>query len=203
MSTAALLGTRMKRKEDPRLIQGRGHYVDDIKLDGMLHMGFVRSVHPHARIKSVDAAAARAMPGVIGVFTGAGLKGKLGQVPCAAGIEGLKVPGHPCLAVDKVSHVGEPIAAVVATSPYTVRDAVHKVEVDYESLAAVVDPLKAVEKDSPLVHEQFGDNVAFVAKLEGGDWKAVEGEATLKPIKQRFINQRLAPVAIETRGVVA
>jgi len=203
MGTAPILGTRMKRKEDPRLIQGRGHYVDDIKLDGMLHMAFVRSVHPHARLKSVDAATALAMPGVVGVFTGADLKGKLGQVPCAAGIEGLKVPGHPCLAVDKVSHVGEPIAAVVATSPYTVRDAVHKVEVDYESLAAVVDPLKAVEKDSPLVHEQFGDNVAFVTKLEGGDWKAVEGEASVKLIKQRFINQRLAPVAIETRGVVA
>src|SRR5215831_11112948 len=118
MSTAALLGTRMKRKEDPRLIQGRGHYVDDIKLDGMLHMAFVRSVYPHARIKSVDVSGALAMPNVIGVFTAADLKGKLGQIPCAAGIEGLKVPDHPCLASEKVGYVGEPIAAVVATSPY-------------------------------------------------------------------------------------
>ena len=203
MATVPLLGTRMKRKEDPRLIQGRGHYVDDIKLDGMLHMAFVRSVYPHARIKSVDVSTALAMPGVMVVFMGADLKGKLGQVPCAAGMEGLKVPEHPCLAIDKVSYVGEPIAAVVATSTYTARDAVHKVEVDCEPLPAVVDPLKALEKGSPLVHEHFGDNVAFVAKLEGGDWKAVEADATLKVIKQRFINQRLAPVAIETRGVVA
>jgi carbon-monoxide dehydrogenase large subunit len=203
MATAPLLGTRVKRKEDPRLIQGRGHYVDDIRLDGMVHMGFVRSVYPHARIKSVEASAALAMPGVIAVFTGAELKGKLGQVPCAAGIEGLKVPEHPCLAVGEVRYVGEPIAAVVATSAYAARDAVHAVEVDYEPLRAVIDPLKALEKDSPLVHDQLRDNVAFVAKLQGGDWKAVDGDAGLKVIKQRFINQRLAPVAMETRGVIA
>ncbi len=203
MATTPFLGTRVKRKEDPRLIQGRGHYVDDVKLEGMAYMAFVRSVYPHARIKSIDASAALAVPGAIAVFTGKDLKGKLGQVPCAAGIAGLKVPAHPCLAAEKVCHVGEPIAAVVATSRYAARDAVHKVEVDYESLPVVADPLKALEEGSPLVHEQFGDNVAFVTKLEGGDWKAVEADANLKVIKQRFINQRLAPVAIETRGVVA
>ena len=198
-----LLGERIKRKEDPRLIQGRGHYVDDLKLDGMLHMAFARSVHAHARVKSVNVAAARAHPGVVAVYTGADLKGKVGLVPCAAGMEGLKVPDHPCLAVDKVCYVGEPVAAVVARDRYVARDAADLIEVDYEPLPAVVDPEKALAAGSPRIHEKLGDNVAFVAKLEGGDWKSVEADKSLKVIKQRMINQRLAPVSMETRGVIA
>jgi len=198
-----LLGERIKRKEDPRLIQGRGHYVDDVKLDGALHMAFARSVYAHARVKSVDVAAARALPGVVAVYTGSDLKGKLGLVPCAAGMEGLKIPDHPCLAIDKVCYVGEPVAAVVARDRYIARDAADLIEVDYEPLPAVTDPEKALAKGSPLLHEKLGDNVAFVAKLEGGDWKSVEADKNLKVIKQRMINQRLAPVSMETRGVIA
>ncbi|HLY59555.1 MAG TPA: xanthine dehydrogenase family protein molybdopterin-binding subunit [Terriglobia bacterium] len=202
MSTK-LLGERIKRKEDPRLIQGRGHYVDDIKLDGMLHMAFVRSVYPHARIKKVDTAAAQALPGVVAVYTGHDIQGKLGLVPCAAGMEGLKIPDHPCLAIDKVCYIGEPIAAVVARDRYLARDAADLIEVDYDPLPAVTDPLKALAKGSNIIHEKFGDNVAFEAKLEAGDWKAVEADLPLKVIKQRFINQRLAPISMETRGVIA
>ncbi len=198
-----LLGERIKRKEDPRLIQGRAHYVDDIKLDGMLYMAFARSIHAHARIGSVNVSAAQASPGVVHVFSGRDLKGKVGLVPCAAGIEGLKVPEHHCLAVDKVCYVGEPVAAVVATDRYLARDAADKIEIDYEPLPAVTDPEKALGKDSPRVHEKFGDNVAFVAKLEGGDWKTIQADERLKVIKQRFVNQRLAPVSMETRGVIA
>ncbi len=198
-----LLGERMKRKEDPRLIQGRGHYVDDLKLDGMLHMAFTRSIHAHARILGINDAAARALPGVVDVLTGKDLKGKLGLVPCAVGMEGLKIPEHPCLADDKVRYVGEPVAAVVARDRYLVRDAAEKIEVDYEPLPAVTNPEKALDKNSPRVHEKFPDNVAFVAKLEGGNWKAAESDKSLKVIKQRLINQRLAPAAMETRGVIA
>jgi carbon-monoxide dehydrogenase large subunit len=198
-----LLGARIKRKEDPRLIQGRGHYVDDVKLDGMVHMAFTRSVHAHARLKSVNVSAARSHPGVVAVYTGADVRGKLGLVPCAAGMEGLKVPEHPCLAADKVCYVGEPVAAVVARDAYVARDAADLIEVDYEPLPAVTDPEKALAKGSPLIHEKLGDNVAFVAKLEGGDWKAVDADKSLKVIKQRMINQRLAPVSMETRGVIA
>src|SRR6266571_4235102 len=198
-----LLGERIKRKEDPRLIQGRGHYVDDVKLGGMLHMAFARSVHAHARVKSVNVSAARAHPGVVAAYTGADLKGKVGLVPCAAGMEGLKVPDHPCLAVDKVCYVGEPVAAVVARDRYVARDAVDLIERDYEPLPAVVDPEKALATGSPRLHEKLGDNVAFVAKLEGGDWKSVEADKSLKVIKQRMINQRLAPLSMETRGVIA
>ena len=198
-----LLGERIKRKEDPRLIQGRAHYVDDIKLDGMLYMAFVRSVHAHACIRKVDTAAAKVLPGVIAVYTGHDIKGKLGLVPCAAGMEGLKIPDHPCMAMDKVCYIGEPIAAVVARDRYVARDAADMIEVDYDPLPAVTDPMKALEEGSNLVHEKFGDNIAFVAKLDAGDWKAVEADKTIKVIKQRFINQRLAPISMETRGVIA
>lgn len=198
-----LLGERVKRKEDPRLIQGRGHYVDDLKLDGMLYVAFVRSAHAHARIKRIDDSAARAHSGVVDVITGSEIKGKLGLIPCAAGMEGLKVPEHPCLGVDKVCYVGEPLAAVFALDRYVARDAADKIEVEYEPLPAVTDPEKALQKNSPRVHEKLPDNVAFVAKLEGGDWKAVEQNQSLKVVKQRLINQRLAPLSIETRGVIA
>ncbi|HVB28309.1 MAG TPA: xanthine dehydrogenase family protein molybdopterin-binding subunit [Terriglobia bacterium] len=203
MATTKLLGKRIKRKEDPRLIQGRGHFVDDIKLDGMLHMAFARSPYGHARIISIQTEAARNAHGVLSVLTGDDLKGKLGPVPCAAGMEGLKVPAHPCLAGERVRYVGEPVAAVVATNRYLAADAAAQVVVEYDMLPAVTGMDKALESGSPRVHESFGDNVAFVARLEGGDWKTVAADPAIKVIKQRLINQRVGPMAMETRGVVA
>ena len=198
-----LLGERIKRKEDPRLIQGRGHFVDDIKLDRMLHMAFARSPYGHARVTSINTETARNAPGVVAVLTSEDLKGNLGQLPCAVGMEGLKIPDHPCLAVGRVRYVGEPVVAVVATDRYLAADAAAQVEVEYEILPVVTDMDKALESGSPLIHESFGDNIAFTAKLEGGDWKAVEADSAVKVIKQRLINQRLGPMAMETRGVVA
>jgi carbon-monoxide dehydrogenase large subunit len=202
MSTK-LLGERIKRKEDPRLIQGRGHYVDDIKLPGLLHMAFVRSVHAHARLKSVNIEAAKSMPGVIAVFVSKDTKGELGPVPCVAGMEESKIPENHCLAADEVCYVGQPVAAIVATDRYIARDATDAVEVDYEPLPTVSDLLGAVAEGSPGAHADFSDNIAYVVKLQGGDWKTVEGDTSLKVIKQRLINQRLGPVAMETRGVIA
>ena len=198
-----LLGERIKRKEDPRLIQGRGHYVDDIKLGGMLHMAFARSPYGHARITSIHTEAARNAPGVVAVLASGDLKGKLGQVPCAAGMKGLKVPHHPCLAEERVRYVGEPVVAVVATDRYLATDAAAQVEIEYEMLPAVTSMDKAIESGSTLVHESFGDNIAFRDQLEGGDWKTVESDSSVRVITQRLINQRLGPVAMETRGVVA
>jgi carbon-monoxide dehydrogenase large subunit len=198
-----ILGERIKRKEDPELIQGRGHFVDDFKLDGMLHMAFARSPHGHARIVSINTEAARNAPGVVAILTGEDIKGKLGFVPCAAGMEGLKVPDHPCLAIERVRYVGEPVAAVIATDRYLATDAANLIEVEYDMLPAVTDMEKALEKGAPLVHESFGDNIAFTAKLEGGDWKSIEGDPSVKVLKQRLINQRLGPTAMETRGVIA
>jgi carbon-monoxide dehydrogenase large subunit len=203
MAVAKYVGTRTKRKEDPRLITGLSTYVDDVKLPGLLHVVIVRSIHAHARIKSVKISSAQELPGVVAVVTGEEIKGKLGSIPCAAQIPDLKVPSHPVLAIGKVRYVGEAIAAVVAGDRYVAQDAADLVEVNYEPLAAVVDPLKALEPGSTVIHEECKDNIAFVTKTAAGDVAKAFREAEAPIIKQRMINQRLIPMAMETRGVVA
>ncbi len=196
------IGKPLKRKEDPRLIQGLAHYVDDIVLPGMLYAAIVRSPYAHAKIRSVDVSKARVAPGVALVLTGADLRGSITMVPCAAQIPDMKPAPRPVLALDRVRFVGEGVAVVVASNAYAARDAQDLIEVDYEPLTPVVDPEKAMEKGAPVLHEGNEDNVAYRWELEGGDVKAAFEKAD-KIIKQRFINQRLIPAAMETRGVVA
>ncbi len=196
------VGMAMKRKEDPRLIQGLAHYVDDIQMTGMVYACVVRSPYAHAKIKSVDMSKARTAPGVVAVLTGEDTRGVIGDVICAAVLPDMKPATRPMLAVDKVRFVGEPVAVVVASDRYAARDAVDLVEVDYDPLQAVVDPEKAIAKDSTLLYEQFGDNVAFRWHLEGGDVAKAFKEAD-RVVQCRMVNQRLIPVAMETRGVVA
>ena len=155
-----MIGAPIKRREDPRLIQGLSHYVDDIKLVGTLHCAFLRSDYAHAAINSIDTSAAKELPGVVTVITAEDL-GEVGGIPCGAEIPDLKVPDHPALAVGRVRFVGEPVAAVVATDAYVARDALDLIEVDYEELPAVTDLDKAVEADSPLIYDDFGDNIGF------------------------------------------
>ena len=203
MATATrYIGKPMKRKEDPRLIQGLGHYVDDLQLAGMHYVGIIRSPYAHARIRSVDTGKARTAPGVAAVFTGEDLRGAIGPVPCAAQIPDMKMALRPVLALEKVRFVGEPVAAVVAADRYAARDAVDLVEVDYEPLTPVVNPEKALAKGAPLLYEEFKDNVAYRWELEGGDLKKAFKQAD-KVIRQRLLNQRLIPMAMEPRGVVA
>ena len=197
-----LIGARIKRREDPRLIQGLSHYVDDIKLVNTLHCTFLRSDYAHADIKSINTEAAESLSGVVKVITGADIQGKVGSIPCAAEIEGLKVPDHPALAVDRVRFVGEPIAAVVATDPYIARDALDLIEVEYDELPVVVDLDKAIEPDSTVIYDEFDDNVAFTMPLDAGDVDAAFAEAD-HVVSQRFVNQRLIPNSIEPRGVLA
>ncbi len=202
MAVTQYVGTRTKRREDPRLITGSSTYVDDIKLVGLVHVAIVRSVYAHARIKSIDVSHARKVSGVLAVVTGEELKGKVGSVPCAAQIPDLRVPPHPVLALGTVRYVGEAIAVVVAEDRYVARDAADLVEVDYEPLPAVTDALKALEPNSTRVHEEYNDNLAFSTKSTAGDVdKAFREGDTI--IKQRMVNQRLIPMAMETRGVVA
>ncbi|HJY88257.1 MAG TPA: glyceraldehyde dehydrogenase subunit alpha [Candidatus Acidoferrales bacterium] len=203
MTTAMrYIGKALKRKEDPRLIKGLAHYVDDIRLPEMHYLGIVRSPHAHARIRSVDVSKAKSAPGVVAVLTGADLRGAIGLVPCAAQIPEMKIALRPVLADDRVRFVGEPVAAVVAGDRYAARDAMDLVGVDYEPLTPVVNPEKALAKGAPVLHEQYNDNVAYRWKLEGGDLKKAFKQAD-KVIRQRIINQRLIPVAMEPRGVVA
>jgi carbon-monoxide dehydrogenase large subunit len=201
-SAASYVGRPMKRKEDPRLIQGLAQYVDDLRLPEMLQAAFVRSPHAHARIRSIDTSKALGAPGVLAVLTGEDVREALGMVPCAAQIPDMKMALRPALALGRARFVGEPVAVVVASDRYLARDAAELVDVDYEPLTAVVDPEKALAKGAPVLYEQHKDNVAYRWELEGGDVKKAFARAD-RVIKQRMINQRLIPVAMEPRGVLA
>src|SRR2546428_3763117 len=195
------VGQRVKRTEDPRLIKGLAHYVDDIRLPDTLHVAFVRSLYAHARINGVDASDALKAPGVVAVYTGKDVAEKIGPVPCASALPDLKVPDYRVLATDKALFVGHPIAAVVATNKYAARDAVDLISVEYEELPAVVD-VEAAAKGGTVIHEKFGDNVAYKLTSGEGDIEAALNSAD-RIVTQKMIHQRLAPIAMETRGVLA
>ncbi len=199
--TEKLVGKRIRRREDPRLITGAATYVEDLKLPGMHHACIVRSPHAAAKIKSIDTKAALAHPGVEAVFTYSDIE-NVGPVPCGASLPGLRVPFHSILAKDRVYFVGHPVAVVVATDRYVAADAVDLVEVDYEPTQAVADPEKAIAPGAPAVHPEWPDNTAFTYHQEGGDTEKAFAEAEIV-IKQRITSQRLIPTAMETRGVVA
>ena len=196
-----LVGKRIRRREDPRLITGTATYVDDIVLPGMLYAAIVRSPHAAANIRSIDIAAAAAAPGVVAVFTGKDTA-QIGPVPCGGSLPGLRVPHHYILAVDRVYLVGHPVAVVVASNQYLARDAAELVEVDYDVLPAVADPEKAIAPGAAAVHPEWPDNVAFNYHQEGGDVDQAFAEADVI-VKQRITSQRLIPSAMETRGMVA
>src|SRR6266481_1756139 len=198
---AKYVGQRVKRTEDPRLIQGLGHYVDDIKLPDTLHVAFLRSMYAHAKIKSIDTSEASHAPGVVAVYTGADVAGKIGPVPCAGALPGLKIPHYTVLATDRVTFVGHPIAAVVATDKYAARDAIDLIMVDYEELPVVVDVEEAA-RGGPLVYEEYGDNIAYKLTAGEGDIEAAL-KSSDRVITQRIVHQRLAPIAMEGRGVLA
>jgi len=200
MAFTSMMGARVTRREDPRLITGRSTYVDDLKLARMAYAAFVRSPYAHAKIARVDTRAAKASPGVFAVYTSDDLQG-VGDVPTAPQIEGLKVPKHPPLARRKVAHVGEPVVAVIANTPEAARDAAELIEVDYEELPAVID-LEQAAKGEPYVHDEFGTNVAFTMAVGAGDVDGAFAQAAVK-VSERLVNQRLAPVSIEPRGMVA
>lgn len=205
-----LFGTAIRRREDPRLITGSATYTDDIRLPGMAHAAFLRSPHAHARIRRIDVSKAAALPGVVAVFTGADLEGQVGTIPTAWLIPAsdLKTPPHPALARDRVRYVGDAVAMVVAEDPYTARDALDLIEVEYEPLPAVVDQEKAMQPGAPQLHDGVPGNVAF-------HWTAGDRDKTARAIadaqsapdgvvvRQRLRNHRLIPNAMETRGAVA
>jgi aerobic carbon-monoxide dehydrogenase large subunit len=201
-SSSKYFGRAMKRLEDPRLLKGDATYVDDLQLAGVVHAEFVRSPHANANIRSINTDAAKKLPGVIGVFTGADINEKAGTIPCATPLPGGKSPVHTVLAGTRVYFVGHPVAVVVAKTRAIARDALELIEVDYEPLPAVIDPEKALENDSPFAHPELGTNVAFTWSLAGGDLDAAFSEAD-QVLKLRILHQRLTPMAIEPRGCAA
>jgi len=196
------VGKRVKRTEDPRLVRGLAHYVDDVRLPDTLHVAILRSPHAHAKLRRISTDAAAKSPGVVRVVTGADLDGKVGGVVCAAAMDGLKIPPHPVLAMGKVRYVGEPIVAVVADDPYRAYDALDLIEVDYDPLPAVTDPEVAATAASPVLHEELGDNIAFRWNLAGGDIDGAFAKAD-HVVKGKLVHQRLIPNAMEPRGVLA
>lgn len=199
--TELLVGKRIRRREDPRLITGTATYVEDIQMPGMHHAIVVRSPHAAAKIRSIKTNAAQEAPGVVAVFTGDDTK-HVGPVPCGASLPGLRIPHHHILATERVYFVGHPVAVVVATDKYLARDAADLVEVDYDVLNAVADPIKAIAPGAPPVHPEWPDNVSFHYHQEGGEVDQAFAEADVI-VKQRITSQRLVPNAMETRGVVA
>jgi len=202
-----LMGAEVKRKEDPRLVTGGSTYVGDVVLPGLHHVAFVRSPHAHARIRGIDTAAALRRPGVRAVFTGADIRGHCAPLPLAGGGEGgasQEAGGrrHLALSLDRVRHVGEAVAAVVAGSEAAARDAAEDVRVDWEPLPAVTDVFAAMADGAPRLHDDAPRNVEHENRISAGEVDAAFGRAR-RVVRQRMVNQRLCGVPMEGRAVLA
>ncbi len=206
-----LVGERIKRREDPRLIRGQGTYVDDLKMFGMLHVAFKRSDVAHGHIRSVDTTAAEGLPGVEAVLTGAQVAEFVGPMPIGTPSPS---PDHHPVAIETVRYVGEPVAVVVATDRYTARDAADAIVVVYDVLPAVVDTERAMTGQPAQIHADFENNLAVALVPSGtgvsADTQTIDDTAIDRAfadadvvVSQRMWNQRLAPTAMEPRGVVA
>jgi len=200
-TTPKFVGMRVLRKEDPRLITGTATYTDDIVLPGMVYAQFVRSPHAHARIKRVDTAKAKQAPGVVAVLSGADAAAT-GTLPLFVNVPGIKQSKHFPIAADKVRYAGDAVAVVVADSHAAARVAAALVDVEYELLPVVVDGEKALAPGAPIIHEDLGTNLACTYPFKGGDIDKAFADAEIV-VKQRLVNQRLIPNAMEPRSVVA
>ncbi len=200
----AVIGTRYARREDAPILTGEARYVDDLAAPGALHVALVRSPHAHARVNSIDSEAASAMPGVIAVLTGADLVGEwAGPMPCAwPVVEDMKSPAHFPVTPDKARYVGDAVAVVVAQSANAAKDAADTVVVDYEVLPAVID-LEDSLADGVIINDDLGTNLAYTWELKPDEAKVDAAfAAAAHVIKERYIQQRLIPSAMEPRGVL-
>ena len=203
-ATASLMGASVKRKEDARFITGKGRFTDDINLAGQAYAAFVRSPFAHARIARIDATAAKAMPGVQAVFTGADLKqGGVNPLPVGWLHEGIQIAEHHAIAVDTARHAGEAVAVVIADTAAGARDAADAVQVDYDELPAVAAAVDALKPGAPQLHANAPGNVAFTWQLgdDAATGAAIRGAKTV--VKQHLVNTRLIANAIEPRACVA
>ncbi|MFL6974054.1 MAG: xanthine dehydrogenase family protein molybdopterin-binding subunit, partial [Xanthobacteraceae bacterium] len=206
--SATGIGAAVRRREDLRFITGRGHYTDDFSRPGQGHAHFIRSAHAHAKIVKVDASAAEGRPGVH-VLTGADLAAdKIGNLICGWMIHSkdgspMKMAPHPALAKDKVCHVGDPVAVVIADSLAEARDAAEQVNVEYEVLPAVADPAQAKRTGAPQIHEVAPNNTIYEWHL-GDKQKTDAAFASAKHVASLDLtNNRLVPNAIEPRAAIA
>ena len=205
MSTAParVFGSGIRRREDPRLLTGTARYTADITLPGMTYAAALRSPHGHARIRKIDTSRAKRAPGVVGVYTGVDSAASLQPIPCAWLIPNsdLKIAPYYAMARDVVRYVGDAVAVVVADSAVQAYDAIDLIDVDYEPLPAVVDPEMASKDGAPQLHAEAPNNVAFHWTVAGGDIDAAFKSAEVV-VRDRIIQQRLIPTAMEPRGAV-
>jgi carbon-monoxide dehydrogenase large subunit len=199
---AKYVGSPIKRREDPRFIQRRGSYVANLKLPNMAYLAIKRSPYAHARIRGIETEAAKALPGVIDVFTGADTS-DLGMLPSGWNVPGIKVPANRCLQTDKVRHVGDRVAMVVAETPYIAEDALDLIEVDYEPLPAIMGARAASEAGAPLVHDEIANNTSYVWALGNKDETEKAFAEADKVVELELVNQRLVATAIEPRAALA
>jgi carbon-monoxide dehydrogenase large subunit len=202
---AGVLGSRRLRKEDPPLLTGESRFTADLPIPGSLHLALVRSPYAHARITSIDLSGALASPGVVAAYTGADLTGLwAAPMPCAWPVTAdMKNPAHYPIAVSKVSYQGDAVAAVLATSEAAARDAVEAVVVQYDALPAVID-LEDALSDRVVIHEDLGTNKSYTWDLKiGEDAVAAAFASAAHTVKERYVQQRLIPMAMEPRAVAA
>jgi aerobic carbon-monoxide dehydrogenase large subunit len=206
--SATGIGAAVRRKEDFRFITGKGQYTADINRPGQAHVAFVRSPHGHAKIKKIDAKSAAEAPGVLAVLTGAELAAdKIGNLICGWMIHSkdgspMKMAPHPAIAHGKACYVGDPVAVVIAETMTQARDAVERVNVEYEVLPAVADPAQAQSNGAPQIHEVAPHNAIYHWHL--GDAKAVDAafKAAKHVTRLDLVNNRLVPNAIEPRAAI-
>jgi carbon-monoxide dehydrogenase large subunit len=205
-----LMGAEVRRKEDPRLITGTSTYVTDISLPGLHHVAFVRSPHPHAKIRAIDTGAALRRPGVLAVVTGRDIMADCLPLPVptesaegGGGAGGVQVGRqHYALSMARVRHVGEAVAAVVATSEAIAADAAADVRVDWEPLPAVADVFAAMAEGAPQLFDDAPRNVEHENRIQAGDPDGAFARAH-RVVRQRMISQRLCGVPLETRAALA
>ena len=202
--TTRIFGSGIRRREDPRLITGGATFTDDVQLPGMAHAAILRSPHAHAKINSIDTAAASEAPGVVAVYTGADTDGVLNPIPCAwlPPDCDIKAVAHPAIAKDVVRYQGDAVAVVVAETRYQAEDALELINVDYEVLPSVVSPEAAMQPGAPQIHEDAPNNQAFHWIAAGGDTDAAFADADVI-VKDTILQQRLIPNAMEPRSAVA
>ncbi len=202
MVLRSLVGASVKRKEDPSLITGAGKYVGDLKLPGMRHIAFVRSPYAHAKILSIDIATAAARDGVLAVITGKDMREQWEAVPVAGGDIAQENYSHLALSVDRVRHVGEVVAAIIATSPEIAEDAIDDVDIEWEELPAAADLLSAYGSDAPPVFDGLDSNIIDTGEKKTDDVDEVFAKAPHR-LSQRMLSQRVAGVPMEVRTVAA
>jgi CO/xanthine dehydrogenase Mo-binding subunit len=192
------VGKSVPRKEDPKLLTGRAQYIGDVTVTGMLHGAVLRSPHANARIRAIDTTRAKALPGVVAVLTGADAAELIGPMTafCAE-----PVPQN-AIAIERVRFPGEAVAAVAATSRYVAEDACALIDVDYEVLPAIVDPVAAMDAESPRVHDTLDGNVVFARSIDFGDVEADFAKAE-HVIRRTARWHRMGAQPMETAGTLA